>query len=325
MTLPMGTVSRILLNTMAAGGETTDWGQVSVLHWQGQPLQVRQLGRGGHRPLVLVHGFAASAGHWRANASAFAAAGWRVYGVDLLGFGSSAQPFLVQDNCTWARQVLHLIEERIQEPVVIVGHSLGALVGLTAAVSCPELVKALVLAPLQDPALLKPQPRRHQRAYRCWLQFLAILQRWLVPWRLILWLFSWRWLLVLGLRAAYKQRHRVDQDILRLFARPCRRPGAARSLAGMTMGMVSRSPQATAPELLAQVTCPMLTIWGQEDRLAPQAMRQALVRLRPDLQLRILEGCGHCPHDEDPKRFNEIVLAWLRETFPCDPLTSSTN
>ena len=301
--------SPTLPNTMAAAAETTDWGQVGVLHWQGQPLQVRQLGCRQDPPLVLIHGFAAAAGHWRANAPAFAAAGWRVHGVDLLGFGASAQPFLVQDNRTWAQQVLHLVEQRIQGPVVIVGHSLGALVGLTAAVSRPELVKALVLAPLQDPTLLKPQSRRR------WQQLLRLLQRWLVPWGLILWLFSRPWLLALGLRVAYKRRHRLDQAILHLFARPCRRSGAARSLAGMTMGMGARPPQATAPALLPRVTCPVLVLWGQEDRLAPQAMAKAVVRLRPDLPFQVLEGCGHCPHDEDPKRFNGMVLAWLRKTL----------
>jgi len=301
---------------MAAAGETTDWGHISVLHWQGQPLHVRQLGHDRDPPLVLIHGFAAAAGHWRANAPAFAAAGWRVYGLDLLGFGASAQPFLVQDNRTWSQQVLHLIEQRIQEPVVIVGHSLGGLVGLTAAVSRPDLVKALVLAPLQDPALLKLQPRRRRPFCRHWQQLLTILQRRLTPWRLILWLFSQPWLLGLGLRAAYKQHHRLDQPILRLFARPCRRPGAARSLAGMTMGMAARPPQATAPELLRRIACPVLALWGRADRLAPQAMAQAVVHLRPDLPLQVLEGCGHCPHDEDPKRFNGIVLAWLQETFP---------
>ena len=300
---------------MAAPAETTDWGRVSVLRWQGQPLQVRQLGCHQDPPLVLIHGFAAAAGHWRANAPAFAAAGWRVHGVDLLGFGASAQPFLVQDNRTWAQQVLHLVEQCIQEPVVIVGHSLGALVGLTAAVSRPELVKALVLAPLQDPTLLKPQPRSRQPFRRRWQQLLRLLQRWLVPWRLILWLFSRPWLLALGLRVAYKRRHRLDQAILRLFVRPCRRSGAARSLAGMTMGMGTRPLQATAPVLLRRVTCPVLVLWGQEDRLAPQAMAKAVVRLRPDLPFQVLEGCGHCPHDEDPKRFNGMVLAWLRKTL----------
>ena len=300
---------------MAAAGETTDWGHVSVLHWQGQPLQVRQLGCDQDPPLVLIHGFAAAAGHWRANAPAFAAAGWRVYGVDLLGFGASAQPFLVQDNRIWAQQVLHLIEQRIQEPVVIVGHSLGALVGLTAAVSRPALVKALVLAPLQDPTLLKPQPRRRRSCRRRGQQLLTVLQRWLVPWRLILWLFSRPWLLGLGLRAAYHQRHRVDQSLLRLFARPCRRSGAARSLAGMTMGMGARPLQATAPALLRRVACPVLVLRGQEDRLAPEAMADAVTRLRPDMPCRVLEGCGHCLHDEDPKRFNGTVLAWLREAL----------
>ena len=154
-----------------------------------------------------------------------------VYGVDLLGFGASAQPSLLQDNRTWAQQVLHLIEQRIQQPVVIVGHSLGALVALTAAVSRPALVKALVLAPLQDPTLLEPPPRPRRSWRRFGQRLLMALQRWLVPWRLILWLFSRPWLLGLGLKTAYHQRHRVDQPLLRLFARPlpslwcCQKPG----------------------------------------------------------------------------------------------------
>ena len=33
----------------------------------------------------------------------------------------------------------------------------------------------------------------------------------------------------------------------------------------------------------------------------------------PDLPLELLEGAGHCPHDEQPEAFNTAVLAWLGE------------
>ena len=315
--------SPTLPNTMAAAAETTDWGQVGVLHWQGQPLQVRQLGCRQDPPLVLIHGFAAAAGHWRANAPAFAAAGWRVHGVDLLGFGASAQPFLVQDNRTWAQQVLHLVEQRIQEPVVIVGHSLGALVGLTAAVSRPELVKALVLAPLQDPTLLKPPgPRRRQpfRPFRRrWQQLLRLLQRWLVPWGLILWLFSRPWLLAPGaaggLQTASPPGPGHPAPVCPSLSSL---PGAARSLAGMTMGY-GRPPATSKQPLHSCRGSPALccSSGGQEDRLAPQAHGRkpwsgcALICRSRSWRV----AATAPPHDEDPKRFNGMVLAWLRKTL----------
>jgi pimeloyl-ACP methyl ester carboxylesterase len=86
---------------------------------------------------VLLHGFAAGSGHWRGNAHAIAAAGWRVYGLDLVGFGASSQPALRLDNRLWARQVQGFLEEVVQGPAVVVGHSLGGLVALSAAVFFP--------------------------------------------------------------------------------------------------------------------------------------------------------------------------------------------
>ena len=41
--------------------------------------------------VLLIHGFGASVGHWRKNIPVLAQMG-RVYAIDLVGFGSSAQP-----------------------------------------------------------------------------------------------------------------------------------------------------------------------------------------------------------------------------------------
>lgn len=43
-------------------------------------------------PILLIHGFGASVGHFRRNFPVLVGAGYRVYAVDLLGFGSSDKP-----------------------------------------------------------------------------------------------------------------------------------------------------------------------------------------------------------------------------------------
>lgn len=76
-------------------------------------------------PLLLLHGFAASSGHWRHNVAGLAAAGWCVYGLDLIGFGGSDQPALHLDNRLWARQSAAFLQQVVQQPAVLLGHSLG--------------------------------------------------------------------------------------------------------------------------------------------------------------------------------------------------------
>jgi pimeloyl-ACP methyl ester carboxylesterase len=60
--------------------------------WRGHTIAYTVAGEG--TPIVLIHGFGASLGHWRKNIPALAAAGNRVYAIDLLGFGDSDQPEL---------------------------------------------------------------------------------------------------------------------------------------------------------------------------------------------------------------------------------------
>ena len=56
--------------------------------------------------VVLVHGFGASVYHWRYNVPALAAAGCRVYALDLLGFGWSEKPLAdYQSYGLWKEQI----------------------------------------------------------------------------------------------------------------------------------------------------------------------------------------------------------------------------
>lgn len=296
------------------------WGRHSSWIWQGQSCHWRSLGDPSHPPLLLVHGFGAACGHWRRNAASLAAAGWCVYGIDLVGFGASSQPALRLDNRLWARQLQAFLREVVGQPAVLVGHSLGGLVALSCAVFFPHWVRAVVATPLPDPALLSapapaagghsqpPRRRPWRRRLKRWL--VRLLCR-LLPLELLVPLLAHSPLLDLGIQSAYASPVIGDQELHRLIARPARRPGAVRALRAMSIAMALRPHAATAPALLQRLRRPLLLIWGQRDQLVPLRVAEQARRQRPDLPLAVLEHCGHCPHDEDPDQFNATLLGWL--------------
>ena len=293
-----------------------EWGLHADWLWRGERCHWRVLGEASAPALVLVHGFAAGSGHWRHNAAVLAAAGWRVYGIDLIGFGASSQPALRLDNRLWARQLQAFLEQVVQAPAVLVGHSLGGLVALSCAVFFPKLVRGVVAAPLPDPALMlassnnsrPPRRRPWRRRLQRWL--VTLLCR-LLPLELLVPLIAHSPLLDLGIQSAYSEAVIGDRDLHRLIARPARRPGAVRALRAMSIAMALRPHGATAPALLQRLGRPLLLIWGQRDRLVPVQVAQQVCRLRPELPLTLLPGSGHCPHDEHADAFNAALLHWL--------------
>ena len=132
-----------------------------------------------------------------------------------------------------------------------------------------------------------------------------------LPLELVVPLIARTGLLKAGLQGAYWQSIQSDPELLQLIARPARRPTAARALRGMSLGMANRPRGATAPALLEQLRVPMLLIWGRQDRFVPLAIGESVAASHPELELRVLDRCGHCPHDEAPDRFLAVLLPWL--------------
>lgn len=301
-----------------------DWGSHHEWQWKGQKCHWRQLGHPNHPPLVLIHGFATGCGHWRRNATAFAEAGWHVYGLDLLGFGASSQPgFLPLDNRLWACQVDAFLQEVVRSPAVLLGHSLGGLVALTCSVFFPGFVRGVIASPLPDPTLLMASPQDGSRPWRRapWRRHS---KRWLVrilcqmlPLEVLVPLLAHSPLLNLAIQAAYWHPILGDVPLQRVIARPARRAGAVRALRSMSRAMALRPIRATAPRLLERLAHPMLLIWGQDDLLVPLEVGWQCQRFRRDLAVTVIPEAGHCPHDEKPGLFNEAVIAWLsREGIP---------
>jgi pimeloyl-ACP methyl ester carboxylesterase len=67
--------------------------------WQNYKIQYTVVGTG--QPLVLIHGFGASIGHWRKNIPILANAGYQVFAIDLLGFGDSEKAVIDYSMDVW--------------------------------------------------------------------------------------------------------------------------------------------------------------------------------------------------------------------------------
>jgi pimeloyl-ACP methyl ester carboxylesterase len=59
---------------------------------------------------------------------------------------------------------------------------------------------------------------------------------------------------------------------------------------------------------------PTLIVWGDQDKIIPVNHAYQTHEAIPHSRLEIIPGVGHFPHVEDPYRFVEILVDFLRTT-----------
>lgn len=130
----------------------------------GASLHVARYGY-GDEPIVLLHGFGTCSFLWRHVGPQLAVLGFRVYAIDLFGYGESDRPFDGDYGLDAQSRYLDVAMTALQLPsATVVGVDLGALVGLRLAYDRPERVTRLAMIgppPLND--LGGPEIRELQR------------------------------------------------------------------------------------------------------------------------------------------------------------------
>ena len=110
------------------------------------------------KPLLLVHGFGpgASSYEWRKNIDALAEH-FRVYALDLLGYGLSDRPAIDYTAETYADLISDFLKEVIGKPTVVVAHGETCAYVIADAYRRPQLFERLALvAPLKSARHLNP-------------------------------------------------------------------------------------------------------------------------------------------------------------------------
>ncbi len=101
---------------------------MSAIILDGSMVHYEALGRG--RPIVFLHGWVGSWRYW-INSMQVASTSFRAYALDLFGFGDTAREPLRYSLDKQAELVSRFLDEMGIGKVAIIGHDLGALVGLT--------------------------------------------------------------------------------------------------------------------------------------------------------------------------------------------------
>ena len=263
--------------------------------------------RGGEGPvLLLLHGLAGSSGTW-IPAMQLLQDEYTVLAPDFLGHGKSAKPlgdYSLGNHASGMRDFLHLLGV---ERVTVAGQSFGGGVAMQFAYQFPELCERLVLV---DAGGLGREVS--------WILRLLTLPgaEYLMPVVFPSFVRNWGDAISGFLRDQGIRQARVAE-----MWRSCRsltEPANRRAFVRTVQAVIDPGGQSVSAmdRLYLAAHMPTLIVWGDQDRIIPLVHAYQAHEAIPNSRLEVMEHVGHFPHVEDPVRFVEILVDFMRTTQP---------
>ena len=280
-----------LLRLAGFKSQNVQLGPYRIHYLAGGPLTAASEPQGGEgRPLVLVHGLGGKAQNWAPMMPSLSRHGYRVYALDLLGFGRSDRPDVDYSIALQADVLLRFFESQHLTRADLAGWSMGGWVVLKFALAHPNRVRRVAVydsagiyfKPRFDPALFHPTTIEETQ------QFLALLT---------------------------PQASRIPRFVARDLIREAH-PAA------WVVDRSMKSMQAGADLLngkLQALQVPVLIVWGKQDVLLPLFCGEEMRREMPQSSLAIFDGCGHLAPAECSGRILPETLHFLEAEPPLPP------
>jgi pimeloyl-ACP methyl ester carboxylesterase len=247
-------------------------------------------GKLGPHELVLLHGQPGSPADWRPLAERLPAQ-LHAVAADRPGYGSS--PLAAGGFAANARALLGDLDSRGVRHAVLVGHSYGGGVALSAASLAPERVAAVVLLASIGPGCVNGWDRLLAAPGAG--QLCA-----LVAWRLTPWLARAR---LARIRRRRGRPLRADEHVnwqVWGHAGPEYRP-LWRTFLTEQRALLRELGELES--VIPSVQAPVLLLADPEDTLVPVGTARRLVQTLPDARLQLVQGAGH----HLPRRAPDVV------------------
>ncbi|MEQ9230823.1 MAG: alpha/beta fold hydrolase [Cyclobacteriaceae bacterium] len=79
------------------------------------------------------------------------------------------------------------------------------------------------------------------------------------------------------------------------------------------VGIAKSAQRNNMADEIPDIKCPTLLLWGLNDTITPPMVAHEFNRLIPNSTLRFVDKCSHAPMMEQPERFNELLLDFLKK------------
>ena len=264
------------------------------------PSQVNFNQQGEGAPVILIHGLAASLHDWDDLVPDLVQRGYSTYALDLLGHGDSPKPESRAYQIDWVFD--HLVgwidSLELEQPPVLVGHSLGGYLTLEYARRFPERTRGLVLV---DPFYRLTQlPALLRLSYHRPTLNMTVVERtpeWLF--RIIIDATS------LSMGHSNGGSHNLPEHIRAQTALDYKR--TAPGVYNLPNTLTDMTPH------LADIIHPALVVWGTRDNTLAPASFTDLVAGLPNVVHSEKFVAGHVPHQSHAAEFNPLVLEFLKQ------------
>lgn len=267
--------------------------------------------RGDGDPIVLLHGFPELAYSWRNQIPALVDAGYRVVSFDQRGCGASGKP-----DSIVAYGLEHLVDDVVGlldrlgiEAATLVGHDWGSIVAWTTAVTRPERVSRVVSLNVPYRGACIGFPTTKVLAEQLGDRFGYVL------------MFQQEGVAEAGFGA------NPEGWLMGFYAGGARgRPFMTDAelatyvdafVAGGITGPVNwyrnidRNAASFAHTINAPITQPTLMIAADSDPVLPLKLTEGMDRWISDLEVVVIEDCGHWTQQERPDEVNAALIEWL--------------
>ena len=297
------------------------------LIWHWKELEVAWKSSGNEiksqTSILLIHGFGACKEHWRHNQEILGKIA-TCYSIDLIGFGQSSQPYstiekdkdsresFIYNFDNWAEQISNFCNSIIQNEVILIGNSIGGIIALKAAKLLNKKCKGVILINCalrtMDDKRLKEQSMIMQ--YLRPALKLAAKQRWIS--KNLFRIAANRSFINNILKKAYPSGENLNAELIDILYKPTVRFNASEAF----HGFINIFDDYLAPQLMKNLEIPVDLIWGEKDPWEPLKEAKEWIKTIKCVQsLAIIEGKGHCPHDESPEKVNPILIKLIQHAI----------